>query len=491
MTRFDGYIRVSRVGGREGPSFISPDVQREQIERWAALREVEIAEWHVDLDQSGAKIDRPAFSAALERVEARLTGGIVVAKIDRFARSLSGALEAIHRLDEAGAEFASVQDGIDPSTPAGKMLHRLLLVLAEFELDRVRENWRIARDRAVARGVHISAIVPAGYERGADGRLEPDRFAPAVRRAFELRAGGATWTAIAHHLNESGVPNRRGGAQWTATTIQHMMGSRTYLGEARHGEFVNEQAHEPLVDRFTFEAAQSTKSLPAVRSARPALLAGLLRCAGCSYLMRPDSTRQRDGERQRMYRCRGEHGAGTCGERSAALAKTIEPFVETRFFATAGEMVATGGSPLNRRAELRRAVDVAEAELAAYRDDERIIAALGPDRFVEGLRVRAESVEQAYRAAGTAEARVPGDVPRTVELQKIWPDLAVPEKRKLLAAAFDSVFLRRSPKRAYSPIEERVVFFGTGEGPADLPGLRNRVRPRPLDAPAASREALG
>ena len=409
----------------------------------------------------------------------------MVAKIDRFARSLSGALEAIHRLDEAGAEFASVQDGIDPSTPAGKMLHRLLLVLAEFELDRVRENWRIARDRAVARGVHISAIVPAGYERGSDGRLEPDRFAPAVRRAFELRAGGETWAAIARHLNRAGVPNRRGGAQWTAATIQHMLESRTYLGEAHHGEFVNEQAHEPIVDRYTFEAAQGAKGLPAIRSPRPALLAGLLRCAGCSYLMRPDSTRQRGGERQRMYRCRGEYGAGTCGNRSAALAKTIEPLVESRFFAAAGKLVATGGAPLTQRAELRRAVEVAEAELATYRDDERIIAALGPDRFVEGLRVRAESVEHAYRAVAAVETQA-DDMPSSVELQAVWPDLSIPEKRKLLAAVFDSVFVRRSPKRAYSPIEERVAFFVRGEGPADLPGLRNRVPPRPLDAPASS-----
>jgi hypothetical protein len=38
--RMDGYVRVSRVAGREGPGYISPSVQREQIEGWAKLREV-------------------------------------------------------------------------------------------------------------------------------------------------------------------------------------------------------------------------------------------------------------------------------------------------------------------------------------------------------------------------------------------------------------------------------------------------------------------
>src|SRR5262245_57707927 len=36
--RMDGYVRVSRVGGREGPGYMSPDVQREAIERWADLQ---------------------------------------------------------------------------------------------------------------------------------------------------------------------------------------------------------------------------------------------------------------------------------------------------------------------------------------------------------------------------------------------------------------------------------------------------------------------
>ncbi|MGA2320027.1 MAG: hypothetical protein ABSG95_04700 [Solirubrobacteraceae bacterium] len=48
-TRTDGYIRVSRVLGRAGDSFISPAVQREQIEGWAKLRGVEIDAWHEDL----------------------------------------------------------------------------------------------------------------------------------------------------------------------------------------------------------------------------------------------------------------------------------------------------------------------------------------------------------------------------------------------------------------------------------------------------------
>jgi hypothetical protein len=87
MRTADGYIRVSRVGGRGGESFISPDEQRAAIEAWARSTGTTILEWHTDLDRSGGTLDREGFQAALERCRAGLAGGIVAAKIDRLARS--------------------------------------------------------------------------------------------------------------------------------------------------------------------------------------------------------------------------------------------------------------------------------------------------------------------------------------------------------------------------------------------------------------------
>ncbi len=90
MKSADGYIRVSRVAGRSGESFISPGEQRSTIEEWAKRNRVEIVEWHEDLDQSGGTLDRPGFRTALKRCRAGLTGGIVGAKLDRLTRSVVG-----------------------------------------------------------------------------------------------------------------------------------------------------------------------------------------------------------------------------------------------------------------------------------------------------------------------------------------------------------------------------------------------------------------
>src|SRR5690348_14869173 len=97
--RLIGYIRVSRVAGREGASFISTEVQRERIEGMAAAHGHTVSDWEQDLDQPGSKYDRPGFQAALEAVERGEADGIIVARLDRFARSVADAARAMQRLE--------------------------------------------------------------------------------------------------------------------------------------------------------------------------------------------------------------------------------------------------------------------------------------------------------------------------------------------------------------------------------------------------------
>ena len=189
----DGYVRVSYVGKRKGERFISPKVQQEQIETWASAHGAVLGEMFIELDQSGGRADRPLLLRALERVESHRSDGLIVAKLDRFGRSLVHGLAAMARIERAGGTFVSVQDGLDLGTPTGRLILRIMLAMAEWELERVRDNWDSARSQAVARGVHISGLVPIGFLRGEDGRLYPDpEVAPVIRQAFQRRAAGAT-----------------------------------------------------------------------------------------------------------------------------------------------------------------------------------------------------------------------------------------------------------------------------------------------------------
>src|SRR5213080_5578407 len=176
----DGYIRVSRRAGREGESFISPEVQRKKISAWAKLHEVEVVQWWEEIDQSGAKLERPLFQQALERCERGESGGIIVARLDRFARSAVDALESIKRLNKAGARLVSVEDNFDGSTAMGRFAIGILTLIAELELERIKENWDSAVSAAVKRGVHISARAPTGYRRDEGGRLVRDEPAASL-----------------------------------------------------------------------------------------------------------------------------------------------------------------------------------------------------------------------------------------------------------------------------------------------------------------------
>jgi DNA invertase Pin-like site-specific DNA recombinase len=82
---FDGYVRVSQVRGRSGERFISPALQRQQIEGWIRLRGGLIGDVFDELDESGARRDRPLLEQALQRIENGASQGLVVAKLDRSA----------------------------------------------------------------------------------------------------------------------------------------------------------------------------------------------------------------------------------------------------------------------------------------------------------------------------------------------------------------------------------------------------------------------
>ena len=174
---------------------------------------------HEELDVSGARGDRPRLLDAIERVEAGEINGIVVAKLDRFARSLIDGLRLIERIRDGGGTFVSVADGLDISTDTGRLVLRIMLSLAEFELDRVRGNWQDAKTRAVMRGIHPSAVAPFGYCRtrilGPNGKQKEvgaliinPVTGPLVAQLFARRLAGAGPSELADWLTEQGAHTR-------------------------------------------------------------------------------------------------------------------------------------------------------------------------------------------------------------------------------------------------------------------------------------------
>jgi site-specific DNA recombinase len=469
--RMDGYIRVSRRAGRAGESFISPEVQRQRIEGWAKANGVEVARWWEELDQSGAKRERPMFQEALARCELGETGGMVVAKLDRFARSAVDALESIKRLNEASSRLVSVEDGFDGSTPMGRFAIGILTLIAELELERIKGNWDAAVSEGIKRGVHISAHVPTGYVKNPKsgpnpGRLEPDPLvAPMVAEAFRMRATGTPYTKIAAFLEENGALPVSGNPNWSVSGVIGMLANPVYLGQARSGRAVNDHAHEPIVTRAEWDAVRATKSLQPARDgsvASQAMLGGLVRCAGCDHTLKiTGNLDAKAGKRYPVYYCSGRYAKGPCPARATIRASYLDRYVEEQVLAA---LRAEGGLLAQARqadAELeqaQRTLEAAEHELNLYLQTD-LIAIVGQETFIAGVQARQARVDEARERVATLHSQtLITDELISGNLLEAWPQLTTPEKRTLMHGLLDRVVLTRAPARGREavPVDSRT-----------------------------------
>jgi len=99
---------------------------------------------------SGASRARPQLQAALARV--RRGDTLVVARIDRLARSLAHLLQVVEDLRARGAHFRSLADPIDTAGPSGVLVLQMLGAVAEFERSLIQERTKAGLRAAKARG---------------------------------------------------------------------------------------------------------------------------------------------------------------------------------------------------------------------------------------------------------------------------------------------------------------------------------------------------
>jgi site-specific DNA recombinase len=365
----------------------------------------------------------------------------------------------IDRIRKAGGRFFSVRDGLDTGTDAGRLVAKIMLDVAEFDLDGIRSDWMNARERAIRRGICTGAWIPPGYRKSRSGRLRPDpRTAPTIAEVFRRRATGESLARLCRYLEHQGVRTGKGYPGWHCESLYRLLARRVYVGELSLLDVVCEHAHPGIVDEATWAAAQSPRQLQRRTEVEPALLAGLLRCAHCS---RPVGSARRPGE-GRYYACRMRFTSGCCPSPAYATGRTLEPYVVDAFF----RLLARRRRPPTRslgRAEAQFAL--AQARLVSYRDNERLRELLASETFEAGLIVRNERMRDAAVTVSDLRARVANhELPSVADLRASWDGLDIYEQRALLARVIDCVFLAQGRLR----IERRVTICPRGTGPKGL-----------------------
>ena len=510
--RLDAYIRVSDVHGREGERFISPKQQEDRIRSWADAHGHEIIRAHAELDVSGGKMDRPMLNEVMRRIDAGETDGVVVFKLDRFGRTLIGSLQLIERISARGALFASVSDGFDITTETGRLVLRILLSLAEFELERIRRQWREARAEAVhERGWHISAMPPYGYRRDVEvdkkGRTRPTGplildpvEAPVVERIFRLRAGGMTWAQIRKQLNADGVRTREAN-RWHDVHLRRMTTNRAYLGVAsggHAGDAAKPDAHPAIVDEETWHTVQNRHTPRAAPDGDSgSVVRGLVRCAGCRYMMVAQPKPGRTGTAASITRTRAAAPRRPTSHHRPATGITASTTTSSTGCIEENERVEFEAVDVDL-ADLRETWETALARHDEALDDVELEDALGRRAYlrrVEALRADAEAKGEVYEDARRASGVL--DTP-IAELRRMWPELPLDVKRKHLARTVRHVFVRpredgrkkpsggTSEKSRRADFDRRVRVVFAGERDVDVPrqGRRDFVSEPFTDFPA-------
>jgi DNA invertase Pin-like site-specific DNA recombinase len=181
-------------------------------------------------DASAKSLNRPGLQGLLDLVKAGAVDALIVYKLDRLTRSVSDLDFLTRTLNEHDVALVSLNESLDGTTAAGRLMMNLLAVVSQWdsqwEREAIGERTRAALSHKKANG-EVYARVPFGYRRVGD-RLEPvTEELEVVRRMREWEQGGASLREIARRLNAAGVLSKRGGS-WSHRTVGYILRNSLY-----------------------------------------------------------------------------------------------------------------------------------------------------------------------------------------------------------------------------------------------------------------------
>lgn len=272
----------------------------------------EYAGVYADEAMTGTMESRDEFQRLLADCRVGRIDLILTKSISRFARNTVILLETVRELKLLEVDVFFEEQNIHTMSAEGELMITILASYAQEESLSASENqkWRIKRNFEEGKPWDCTLL---GY-RAKNGVFEivPEE-AETVRLVFKWYLEGLGRQAIANQLNELGIPTRF-EKSWHQDTIRKMLRNEKYAGDlllqktfrtdhltkqtrTNHGElpmYHVQDAHEPIIDRETFDAVQRELVRRAesvqVKPGSATAFTGKIRCGICGKNYRRKTT---------------------------------------------------------------------------------------------------------------------------------------------------------------------------------------------------------
>jgi len=195
---------IEVTGRRIGYARVSTTDQKLRMQL-DALKAARCDQIFKDHGVSGGKASRPGLDEALKTLNRG--DALVVLKLDRLGRSVQHLSDLLVRLGNEGIHFCSLAEGINTTTPGGKLVYHLFAAFAEFQRDVIRENTVLGLAAAKARGTNL----------GRPRRLDIDEILEGHRHVTQ---SGITIGEVAERLEVSHATLTR-GFKWAGLALHH------------------------------------------------------------------------------------------------------------------------------------------------------------------------------------------------------------------------------------------------------------------------------
>ena len=242
------YTRVSTAMQIDGYSL---DAQKARMKAYADFNDYQIVGEYEDAGKSGKSIEgRASFCKMMEDIKSGKDGVayVLVFKLSRFGRNAADVLSTLQVMQDFGVNLICVEDGIDSSKDAGKLMISVLSAVAEIERENIRVQTMEGRIQKAREGRWNGGFAPYGYHL-VDGVLQINEDeAPAIRTIFEQYVNTDTGAnGLSKYLEAHGFQKlaRQNGTSplFSATLIRAILKNPVYCGKIAFGRRKLEKVH--------------------------------------------------------------------------------------------------------------------------------------------------------------------------------------------------------------------------------------------------------